>query len=325
MTFGAPIAFMSKQVRYQWNEIDEVYDKITTELGDQMLVGISFGGTDEAPSFENLTPRVGKFLAILQVSTRHEHAITIECDGRQGYWPRDTWQQPTGMTFNTPGGTTELAMPLSIASVSSVDRVHQALSHVSFVDVCELDENDVRAFAITTDDLEFDYDLIVFRMLPDGLNVDSRLANRVYIPYTSGAGGSVTIVTVDDAKEWFEYQQRWYRFTSSSGSPLVASLSSSVSWTTLVRSQFSHSMTIRMRRSNAIPLPSSSYAVTVSVYESDGTTLVDTFAVTVLSTGEVETNTISLPLSENDLQLWFSVPANARFEYQVYTERTYAP
>lgn len=314
---------MSKQVRYQWNEIDEVFDKITTELGDPMLVGISFGGTDEAPSFENLTPRVGKFLAILQVSTRHEHAITIECDGRQGYWPRDTWTQPTGMTFNTPGGATELAMPLSIAGVTSVDRVHQPLSHVSFVDVCELDENEVRAFAITTDDLEFDYDLIVFRMLPDGLNVDSVIANRVDMPYT-GTGSQWSIVIVDDPVEWFNYRQRWRRFTSVSTSPLVATVQSST-WYLVIRSQFSHNMTLKFRRSTAIPLPTSSYAITVEVRSFGGAITYETFSVDVLSTGEIETRTMSLPINQDDLEIRFSVPAEATFEYQVYTERTYAP
>lgn len=323
MTFGAPLAFMAKKVQYVWNEIDEVFDKVVTNFGDQSLAGIQIAGTDSAPSFENLTPRVGKFLAILQVSTRHEHAIKIECNGRQGYWPRDTWTQPTGMTFDTPGGATSLSMPLSIASVSTVDRVNQALSHVSFVDVCELDENEIREFEITTDDLEFDYDFIVFRMLPDGLNVDSRIANRVDIPYT-GSGSGWSIVIIDDPIEWFNYRQLWRRFTSTSGSPLVATVTPT-SWSSLVRSQFSHLMTLRFRRSNAIPLPTSTFTITVEVRSSSGATIYETFTVDVLSTGEIETRTMNLPLNQNDLQIRFSVPANARFEYQIYTERTYAP
>lgn len=324
MTFGAPIAFMSKQVKYVWNEIDEVFDKVVTTLGDQMLAGIQFEGTDAAPTFRNLTPRVGKFLAILQVSTRHEHVIKIECDGKQGYWPRDNWTQPTDITFNTPGGASSLSMPISIDTVTSVARVHQPLSHVSFVDICELDEDEVREFEITTDDLEFDYEFIVFRMLPDGLNVDSRIANRVDIPYV-GSGSGWSIVIVDDPIEWFNFRQRWRRFTSTSGSPLVATLASSVLWTSLIRSQFSHNMTLRFRRSGAIPLPTSSYAITVEVRSFSGAIIYETFSVDVLSTGEIETRTINLPLNQNDLQIRFSVPAEARFEYQVYTERTYAP
>ena len=323
MTFGAPLAFVSKQVRYVWNEIDEEYDKVVTNLGDESIAGISIGGTYAAPSFENLTPRVGKFMSILQVSTRHEHAITIECDGRQGYWPRDTWTQPTDVTFNTPGGATELSMPISIASVSSVERVHQPLSHVSFVDTCELDENEVREFAITTDDLEFDYDFIVFRMLPDGLNADSREGNRVDIPYT-GSGSGWSLAIVDDPIEWFNFRQRWRRFTSTSGSPLVATVNPT-SWTSLVRRQFSHLMTLRFRRSNAIPLPTSTFSITVEVRSSSGLIIYETFSVDVLSTGEIETRTMNLPLNEDNLQIRFSVPAEARFEYQVYTERTYAP
>lgn len=323
MTFGAPIAFMSKQVKYVWNPSTSVFDKIVTTLGDQMLSGIQIAGTDAAPTFQNLTSRVGKFLAILQVSTRHEHAIKIECDGKQGFWPRDTWTQPTEVTFNTPGGASSLSMPLSIAAVSSVARVHQPLSHVSYTDICELDENEIRSFAITTADLEFDYEFIVFRMLPDGLNVDSRSPNRVDIPYT-GSGSGWSIVVVDDPIEWFNFRQRWRRFTSTSGSPLVATVSTT-SWSSLVRSQFSHSMTLRFRRSNAVPLPTSTYTITVEVRSSSGGTIYETFTVDVLSTGEIETRTMNLPLNQNDLQIRFSVPANARFEYQVYTERTYAP
>lgn len=323
MTFGAPLAFMAKKVQYVWNEIDEVFDKVVTTLGDPMLAGVQIDGIDSAPRFENLTPRVGRFLAILQVSTRHEHAIKIECAGRQGYWPRDTWTQPTGMTFNTPGGATSLSMPLSIASVSTVDRVNQALSHVSFVDVCELDQNEIREFEITTADLEFDYDFIVFRMLPDDLNVDSRIANRVDIPYIgSGLGWSLAII--DDPIEWFQYRQRWRRFTSTSASPLVATVTPS-GWSSLIRNQFSHLMTLRFRRSNAIPLPTSTFTIIIEVRSSTSTPIYETFTVDVLSTGEIETRTMNLPLNQSDLQIRFSVPANARFEFQIYTERTYAP
>jgi hypothetical protein len=296
MTFGAPLAFLSKQVKYVWNEIDEVFDKVVTTLGDPMLAGIQFEGTDDAPSFRNLTPRVGKFLAILQVSTRHEHVLKIECDGKQGYWPRDTWTQPTDITFNTPGGASSLSMPISIDTVTSVARVHQALSHVSFVDVCGLDEDELREFAITTDDLEFDYEFIVFRMLPDGLSVDSVIANRVDTPYT-GAGSQWSILIVDDPIEWFNFRQRWRRFTSVSTSPLIATV---VQGATTIRSQFSHNMTLRFRRSGAIPLPTSSYAITVEVRSFSGAITYETFSVDVLSTGEIETRTMSLPINQND-------------------------
>jgi hypothetical protein len=324
VTFGAPIAFRAKQVKYVWNEIEEVFDKVVTTFGDPLLAGIQFEGTDAAPSFRNVTPRLGKFMTILQVSTRHEHVLKIECDGKQGYWPRDTWTQPTDITFNTPGGATELSMPISIDTVTSVARVHQPLSHVSFVDVCELDEDEVREFEITTNDLEFDYEFIVFRMLPDGLNVDSVIANRVDMPF-SGAGVEWSISIVDDPVEWFNYRQRWRRFTSVSASRLVATVILDVLWNQLVRSQFSHNMTLKFRRSNAIPLPTSSYAIIVEVRSFSGAILYETFSVDVLSTGEVETRTMSLPINQSDLQIRFDVPAGARFEYQVYTERTYAP
>jgi hypothetical protein len=318
MTFGAPLAFLSKQVRYVWNASTSEFNKIVTTLGDPMLAGISIGGTDAAPSFENLTSRVGKFMSILQVSTRHEHAITIECDGRQGYWPRDTWTQPTDVTFNTPGGATELSMPISIASVSSVERVHQPLSHVSFVDTCELDENEVREFAITTDDLEFDYDFLVFRMLPDGLNVDSRQGNRTFIVASTGMSNWSN---VDDPIEWYQYRPRWYRYVSPSGSPLtIAGLT--VIQPPAFRSQFSHSLTLRFRRSQ-IHSPTA-YTITLEVMSVTNTVL-ETFSIDIPTDDTIDENVWSMPLNQNNIYFRFTVPGNAKFEMQAYTERTHAP
>jgi hypothetical protein len=308
---------MAKQVRFVGP------DKIVKRFGDQTLAGIQFGGTDLAPSFENISGRTGKFFSMVQVATNHNRAVKIEVGGRQGFWPRDTWTQPLTCTFNTPGGATDLSMPLSIASSTSVARVFQGLSHCSFVDACELEHEDIREFLITNG-TGFDYDFVVFRMLPDRLNEDARTPNRQFLIFTSGGAGW-TWTQVNDPREWFDYIPRWYRFISTSLTPIVAQppLPSNQGWNPPdVRDQFSHTLTLRFRRSQVhTPV---AYPITFEIRSSGGTVL-ETFAITIPVDDTIQTRFFTMPIGESFMNFRISVPAEAKFELQAYTERTYAP
>jgi hypothetical protein len=212
-------------------------------------------------------------------------------------------------------------MPLSVNSSTNVDRVHQALSHVSFSDACELANGEEREFTIVNGSTQFDWDLMVFRMMPDGLDVDSMLPNRTFVTVFTGSGSGWSWTVVDDPVEWYNFRPRWYRSISTSGSLLVFSTPTTIAAPD-VRVQFSHNLTFRFRRSQAhSPV---AYSITMEILNSSLAVL-QTYTINIPVDDTVETRVYALPLNTDFLSFRFTVPANAKFEVQAYTERTYAP